>query len=85
MSLYRGIRGCGKENTTMNNDKRLILFERTERERERKEGMRNDNASFFTFAQLWKRSSDIVRRIPGATVNKGHFFAETGEVRECRP
>lgn len=30
--------GCEKEDTTMNNDKRLILFEQTLREREREGG-----------------------------------------------
>lgn len=61
VSLYRAKCRCGKEDTATNNDKRLILFERTERERERKGDMRNDNAPFFAFAQLWKRPSDILK------------------------
>lgn len=57
------------------NDERLIPLEKEAMKEGRK---RDDNASFFVFAQLWKRSSEVVR-ISGATGDKGCFFAKTCE------
>lgn len=89
MSLYRRVRidvGVGSEerdgyDTATHNNERLIRFERTklrdrERKREEERQERDKCASFFVFAQLWKRSSEEVlegSRAPAG--NGGEYLA----------
>jgi len=65
VSLYRAKRRCEKEDTTMNNDKRLILFERTGRERERKEGNAKRHCFLFHVRPIMEAPERHSKKDPG--------------------